>query len=98
MIADTNRAATGKAVPHVIAEAQFVAHYGAGMLHYRGDLTSDGMIPFKAFVLFLGAVPSLLALQAANQVRALSLALGGAFGDRSAGRRLKELVKEAGGG
>ena len=82
----------------MIAEAQFLAHYGAEMLHYRGDLTSDGIIPFKAFVLFMQALPAVLALQAANQVRALSIAMAGAFGDRSASRRLKELVKESSGG
>jgi hypothetical protein len=66
------------------------------MLRYRGDLTSDGVIPFKAFLLFLSALPNVLALEAANQVRAISIALAGAFGDKTASRRLRALVKESG--
>jgi predicted TIM-barrel enzyme len=95
MIRAANRPKSG-AVPYVVAEAQFVAHYGADMLKYRGDLTTDGVIPFRAFVLFLAALPNVLALQAANQVRAISIALAGAFGDKTASRRLRELVKESG--
>jgi hypothetical protein len=82
----------------VIAESQFLAHYGADMLKYRGDLTSDGLMPYKAFVLFLSAMPAGLALAAANQTRAIGIALSGAFGDKQAGRRLKRLIDEAEGG
>ena len=82
----------------MIAESQFLAHYGAAMMHYRGDLTSDGLIPYRCFALFLAAMPAGLALEAANQTRAISLALGGAFGDKQAGRRLKRLIDEAQGG
>jgi hypothetical protein len=96
MIAATNRRQT-EGVPYVVAESQFLAHYGADMLKYRGDLTSDGLIPYRAFVLFLAAMPAGLALTAANQVRALSIAMAGAFGDRKAGRRLKTLIGEASG-
>lgn len=96
MIAAANRRPV-QSVPYVIAEAQFIAHYGADMLKYRGDLTSDGLIPYRAFVLFLSAMPAGLALEAANQVRALSIALAGAFGDKKAGRRLKSLIGEASG-
>lgn len=96
MIAARNRAPRN-GVPYVIAESQFIAHYGAGMLHYRGDLTTDGLIPFRAFTLFLAAMPAGLALHAANQTRAISIALGGAFGDKKAGRRLKKLIGEASG-
>jgi predicted TIM-barrel enzyme len=85
------------AVPYVIAEAQFIAHYGADMLRYRSDLTSDGLIPYRAFVLFLAAMPSSLALQAVNQCRAISISLAGAFGDKQASRRLKKLIGEASG-
>jgi len=81
----------------VIAESQFISHYGAEMLKYRGDLTSDGLIPYRAFVLFLAAMPSGLALAAANQCRAISIALSGAFGDKQASRRLKKLIGEASG-
>lgn len=83
-------------VPYVTAEAQFIKHYGVGMMHYRGDLTSDGVIPFRAFLVFLAALPGVLALEAANQVRAISIALGGAFGDRKASQRLRALIKESG--
>lgn len=82
----------------MIAESQFIAHYGADMLRYRGDLTTDGLIPFRAFLLFLAAMPAGLALQAANEVRAISVALAGAFGDRKATDRLRKLVNEAEGG
>jgi hypothetical protein len=68
------------------------------MLRYRGDLTSDGIVPFKVFLLYMAALPAVLALDAANQVRALSVALAGAFGDKKAGRRLKKLTEEASGG
>ena len=66
-------------------------------MNYRGDLTSDGLIPYRAFTLFLAAMPAGLALSAANQTRAISIALGGAFGDKQAGRRLKKLIGEASG-
>ena len=81
----------------MIAESQFIAHYGAEMLKYRGDLTADGLMPYRAFVLFLAAMPAGLALQAANQCRAISISLAGAFGDKQAGRRLKKLIGEASG-
>ena len=97
LIAETNTR-LGKSVPYVIAESQFIAHYGYGMLKYRGDLTSDGLSPYRCFVLFLAAMPAGLALAAANQTRAISIALGGAFGDKQAGRRLRKLTEEASGG
>ena len=97
MIAAANRPTT-KSVPYVIAESQFIAHYGCEMLKYRGDLTGDGLIPYRAFVLFLAAMPAGLALAAANQTRAISIALSGAFGDNKASKRLRELIREAEGG
>jgi len=97
LIADANRPTT-TSVPYVIAESQFIAHYGYGMMKYRGDLTSDGLIPYRAFALFLAAMPAGLALQAANQTRAISIALSGAFGDKQADKRLRKLIEEASGG
>jgi len=96
VIAAANQQTT-ESVPYVIAESQFLAHYGCDMLKYRGDLTSDGLIPYRAFVLFLAAMPAGLALAAANQTRAISIALSGAFGDKTAGRRLRKLIGEASG-
>ena len=75
-----------------------MATYGAEMLHYRGELTSDGYIPWKLFALFVSAMPAVWAREALNDLRAISIALGGAFGDKSAGRRLRKLIGEAEGG
>ena len=88
---------TTESVPYVIAESQFVAHYGAEALKMRGDLTSDGLIPYRLFTLYLSVMPAGLALAAANQTRAISIALSGAFGDKQAGRRLRKLIGEASG-
>lgn len=79
----------------MLAEAQLIACYGAGMLKYRGDLTSDGLIPARAFWLFVAAVPSVLALRATNDARAVSLAIGSRFGDTSVARTLADLHNEA---
>jgi hypothetical protein len=81
----------------MIAEARMIAHYGAGVMTYHGDLTGDGLIPWRLFWLLLAGIRANLALAAANQVRALSIALAGAFGDKSAARRLRKLIEESSG-
>lgn len=79
----------------MIAEAQFVHAYGAEMLKYRGDLTADGLIPARAFWLYVAAIPSVLALEASNLTRAVSLAIGARFGDPKTARNLSDLHDEA---
>ena len=81
-----------------IVEARFVSTYGAEMLRYRGDLTTDGYIPWKLYALFVATMSTVWAGDALNQIRGLSVALAGAFGDKQAGRRIRQLVKEAEGG
>ena len=64
-------------------------------MRYHGELTTDGYIPWKLFLLLYSKLSAVSALAALNQVRAVSVAMAGAFGDKQAGRRIRELVKEA---
>jgi hypothetical protein len=65
------------------------------MMRYRGDLTADGLIPFRAFWLFVAAIPSVLALRAESDARAVALAIGARFGDPKVARQLADLHAEA---
>jgi len=68
------------------------------MLRYMGELTTDGYIPWKLYVLFVSTMSAVWAREALNDLRAISIAMAGAFGDKTAGRRIRQLVKEADGG